>query len=233
MGEVNLDLSLRVRLPGVSATEPLAILLTAAGDFAPLTLVRRQRYHRSSPPWLLVRVACWRCRERPRSRPLRRPLPIFAMPRPSSLAPVSGARSLRASLDGEQERRTNSRSYPFIISERGAPDMGCANGRAVQAGQVRAEQLPILVASATADTFLATARQSPATVHAGQPPLRHGATAEPSSARWSAAGLHARGMRMAPWFRRMRHSLWPCNPPRCTARANPCLSQPCEGPTAR
>ena len=104
------------------------------------------------------------------------------------------------------------------------------SGRAVQAGQVRAEQLPILAASATADTSLATACQSQATVHAGQHPLRHRATGELSLAPRSAACLRVRGMRTAR-LRRMQHSLRLGNPPRCTARASPCLGHPCGAPT--
>ena len=80
-------------------------------------------------------------------------------------------RSRRVSLGADRARQTNSRSYPFIISGRcarhGLHFAGrCASGRAMQAGQVRAEQLPILVASATADTSLETARRSQAAVHA-------------------------------------------------------------------
>ena len=125
-------------------------------------------------------------------------------------------RSRRLPLDAERACQTNSRSYPFIISERCARHglhfaKRCASGRAVQAGQVRAD-----LASATADTSLATACQSQATVHAGQHPLRHRATGELSLASRSAAGLRVR----------MRPSLRPCNPPRCTARANPCLGHP-------
>ena len=102
----------------------------------------------------------------------------------------------------------------------------CASERAEPAPQARAG----FAASASADTSLSTACQI--RQHFLQDNTRFG-TGPQGSCRslldlWQVYAYA--GCAKAPWFRRMRHSLRPCNPPRCTARANPCLGHPCGAP---